>query len=68
MPIRNPAIPARTAPTRILTKSLAGFDAPPIAELTMTAVNAPTDIKPACPSESSPEIPTTRLSETAMII
>ena len=29
--------------------------------------NAPTDIKPAWPSDNSPRIPTVRLSETAMM-
>ena len=44
------------------------FEESAIELLTITAVNAPTDIKPACPSESSPEMPTTRFSDTAMII
>ena len=32
----------------------------------MMPENAPTLMKPACPSDSSPEMPTVRFSETAM--
>ena len=34
----------------------------------VTPANAPTDINPACPSDNSPRIPTTRFSDTAITI
>ena len=37
-----------------------------VAMQKMAPANAPTDIKPAWPKLSSPEIPTTRFSDTAI--
>ena len=44
-----------------------GIAAASEVETTMP-VKAPTDIKPACPKESSPKMPTVRFKEIAMMM
>ena len=63
----RPSIAATIEPTTMETISLKMSLAmtEDIRPETETAVNAPTAIKPAWPKESSPEKPTTRLSDKA---
>ena len=70
MPIRIPAKVAIKAPTNsaISRRSvLFGTTSARLAAAT-TPLKAQTDINPACPRLSSPDIPTTRLSDNAMMI
>ena len=60
--------PAATAPaTAESAKSRRSLSTPKRVRhpATMTPVKAPTLMKPACPSDSSPDTPTTRFSDTA---
>ena len=70
MPIKTPAMPANTPPTimdkRRRTVSFSSWKAPSIQPEATMPENAPTLMKPAWPRLSSPDTPTTRLSETAM--
>ena len=63
----NPATDAMSAPKSIDMIRMAGSNdmlCSSMRDMSMP-LNAPTAINPACPSDSSPEIPTTRLSDTA---
>ena len=64
----TPAIAAQMPPITIETASCTGSGAPvPDRQVAATMPeNAPTDMKPAWPSDSSPRMPTVRLSDTAM--
>ena len=64
----SPAIPAKRPPTIMemaRRRGPFGIAAAREVETTMP-VKAPTDIKPACPKESSPKMPTVRFKEIAM--
>ena len=68
MPMRMPAS-AAAAPAMTMDssrRSIVDSTTPASAEAATTPVKAPTLMKPAWPSESSPDTPTTRLSEIAM--
>ncbi len=68
MPIKKPMMPAKSPPTsmeRISTTGSLAMFCDSRAETT-APVKAPMLMKPAWPSDSSPEMPTTRLSEMAM--
>ena len=68
MPIRNPKKAAVAAPIRIaMTKETFGSMVPFMMFVQRAEANAPMHMKPACPRESSPEIPTTRFRLTAMM-
>ena len=66
--MRNPASAAQAAAmTKLRTSSTGTLETAPLSMVTATMpVKAPTLMKPAWPRDSSPEIPTTRLRETAM--
>lgn len=68
MPTRKPMTPAATAPTAAERANSASSDSTPARAsmpATTTPVKAPTLMKPAWPSDSSPETPTTRFRDTA---
>ena len=68
MPTKKPMMPATTAPTTADPAKSKSSDSTPMRAkhpATITPVKAPTLMNPACPSESSPETPTTRLRDTA---